>query len=103
MEKAAAELRRLEWQQPVARIDRQLEDLLRRRRRHFLDVDAARGAHHEDGPLCSAVDDDPDICLGRNVSSGRDEHLVHRQSLDLHAEDPRGDRSRLVRRLREDP
>ena len=55
------ELHRLVRLQAVARVDRQLHDLLRRLRRDFLDVDAAGRAHHEHRLLRRAVDDDADV------------------------------------------
>ena len=64
--------------QAVARVDRQLEDLLGRRRRDFLDVDAAGRAHHEHRLLRGAVEDDADVRFGGDVGRRRDEHLLHR-------------------------
>src|SRR5258705_6359342 len=82
-----AERQGLMREEPVARIDRQLMDFVGCLGGHFLDVDAARGTHHEDGPLRRAIHDDADVALRRDLRRRRDEHLVHREVLDRHAED----------------
>ena len=83
-------------EEPVARVDRDAVDPLGRRGCHFLDIDAARGAHHQHGALRGAVDDDPDVALRRDVGRGRHQHLVHGEPLDRHPQDLGRLRSRCV-------
>ncbi len=79
----------------------QPHDLLGSLRGDFLDVDTARGTHHEHRLFRRPVEDDADIGFARDIGGVGDEHLLHRQPLDLHAEDAAGDLARLFRRFRE--
>jgi hypothetical protein len=95
-----AQPKRLMWHQPVARVDGQLEDLLRGLRRDLLDVDPARRAHHQQRPLRFPIHDQAHIGLGRDVGRGH-HHLLDGESLDQHAEDSTGVGLRLRRRGRQ--
>ena len=67
---------RLVREQAVGGIDRQPADLLRRLGRDLLDVDAARGTHHEHRALRLAVHDQADVGLAGDVGGRHHEHLA---------------------------
>ena len=95
------ETERLVRQQSVAGVHAEPVDLLGGLGGHFLDVDAARGTHHQHGALRRAVDDDADVALRCDISRGRHEHLVYREPLDRHAKDGAGMRLRFGRGFRQ--
>ena len=96
-----AELHRFVRAQPVARINGMSQDLLGSLRRHFLDVDAAGRAHHEDRTLRRTVDDHADIRFCRDVGRGRDENFLHRKVLDRERKNLLRHFACLLGRLRE--
>ena len=61
---------------PTRRIDGDLDDLLGRLVRHFLDLDAAFGRRHHDDFGYGAVDHDAEIKLARDVGARFDPDLV---------------------------
>ena len=101
VEEEVAEAACLVWLQPIARVDGQLEDLVRRLLGDFLDVDAAGGTDHEHRLLRLTVENDADVRFARDVRGGRDEHFQHRKSFDVQGENLRGDLFRLGGILRE--
>jgi len=57
----------------------------------LLDVDAAlRGAHIEDPPR-AAIQHRREVVLVHDIGGRRDQHLTHRDALDVHAQDARRD------------
>ena len=96
-----AEPQRLMRQQSVARIDRETMNLFRRLGGDLFDVDPARRAHHQHGPLRPAIDDDPDVTLRCDRRRRSDEHFVNGEALDRHAENRSGVRLSFGRAVRE--
>ena len=88
---------RLVRQHAVAWVDREPVDLFRGLGRHFFDVDAAGGAHHQHGALRGTVHDDAHVAFGDDLGGRCDEHALHHEPLDRHAEDLGGVRRGLGR------
>ena len=84
------QLHRLERHQPVARVDRHAHDLLGGLGRDLLDIDAAGRTHHEHRLARRPVHDDAHVRLAGDVGGLGDEHLLHREPLDVHAQDGAG-------------
>src|SRR5260370_7811428 len=82
-------------------MDGETMNLFRRLGGDLFDVDPARRAHHQHGPLRRAIDDDPDVTLRRNRRRGSDEHFVNGEALDRHAENRSGVRLSFGRAVRE--
>ena len=64
----------------------------------LLDLDAALGGAHQQDPARRAVQDGRHVVLGGDVGGRGDEHLAHRDALDVHPDDRRGDPLGLVGR-----
>ena len=77
------------------------DNLLRRLRRYFFDVDAAGRTCHEDSALRRPVDDDADVRLTGDVGGWSDENLLHRKALDRKLENLSGHALCFRRRLRQ--
>ncbi len=103
-----ADLPRLERHQPDARLDEDLDDLLRRRGGDLLDVHAAGSARHHHRLAGGAIEHEAQIQLARHLQTFLDEDTRHdapfRAGLmrdERHAEHLAGDALGLVGRSRE--
>ena len=65
------------------RVDRDFDDFLGRSGGHLFDVHAAGGARHQHGTARRAVHHDAEIDLAEDVCGRGDEHLAHREALDV--------------------
>ena len=105
---AAGEFQPLRVRQPGQRVDEDLEQLLRRLVRHFLDIHAAFTAgHHRDG-LRRPVGHGGDVVLLLDVGTLLDQQTAHLLALgaglvrlQLHAEDFAGQLLHLIKRTRQ--
>jgi len=80
------------------RVERHAKDRVRVRLRGLLDLDAAlRAGDHRDRPG-RAVEDESEVILLRDVRRRGDEHGLHRDALDVEADDLARPLLRLVRR-----
>ena len=105
---AVGELGALRVGQPRRGVDEDLQDLLGRRVRDFLDVHAAFAAGHDCDLLRGAVGDGRDVVLLLDVGPFLDQQAAHLLAfgaglvgLELHAEDLAGELLDLVERARE--
>ena len=71
-------------------VDGHLYNLLRGFLCHLLYLHSALAAHHDDGLLGLAVDEDADVILRGDVGGLGDEDSVHDEPLDGHAENLSG-------------
>ncbi len=87
--------------EPQERVRRDLDDLVGHGGGDFLDVHAAFTARHEHDAPAGTVEHGAEIDLLADVGGGVDEHLLHRQPLDRHAENLVGALLGLAGRLGE--
>ena len=86
---------------PEARIGIEFDDLLRRVARHFLNVDTALGARHDQDLAIIAIENHAEVVLGGDRRAFGDEHLVHGMAADVHPENGPRRAFGLFRRLGE--
>ena len=77
----------------------QPDECVRARRRDLLDVHAALRREHEERSLRAAIEGDREVVLACDLRGALDPHLLDRVASNVHAEDLRRSRLRVVRRL----
>ena len=77
------------------------DDLFRRLRGDLFDLHAALAACHDRNLAGVAVQNSPQVDFGANVGGFVHQHLLHRQPLDVHAENLAGHLLGLIRCLRQ--